>query len=78
MQARIRPPPSLTPSQCCLMSVLQALAIATTFSKVLAIRQKFAQMLLKTVFDARLAGALRLDVRHACFSNWVSLFGPYR
>src|SRR5271169_1961100 len=33
MQACIRPPPSLTPSQCCLMSVLQALAIATTFSK---------------------------------------------
>ena len=35
-------------------------------------------MLLKTVFDAVLVGALRLDVRHACFSNWVCLFGPYR
>src|SRR6478672_12733624 len=33
MQACIRPPPSLTSGHCCLMSVLQALAIATTFSK---------------------------------------------
>src|SRR6476659_8485212 len=33
MQACIRPPPGLTSAQCCLMSALQALAVATTFSK---------------------------------------------
>src|SRR4029077_15941899 len=33
MQACTRPPPSLTSGHCFLMSVLQALAIATTFSK---------------------------------------------
>jgi hypothetical protein len=44
----------------------------------LAIRKEFAEMLNETVFDAVLAGALRLDVRHACFNNWVYLFGPYR
>src|SRR6478672_11536834 len=33
MQACTRPPPSFTPGHCFLMSVLQSLAIATTFSK---------------------------------------------